>query len=108
MTPDCERRRLLRGAAAAGLGLSLGSAARAQSEFPKGTIRMIVPFPAGGSTDLLARLIGQGIAARNGQPVVIENRGGACGRSGTIGHAGPAPGAPSCGRASVSSVAAAP
>ena len=108
MTLDCERRRLLRGAAAAGLGLSLGSAARAQSEFPKGTIRMIVPFPAGGSTDLLARLIGQGIAARNGQPVVIENRGGASGMIGTNAIAKSAPDGLNYGLTTVSSIVTAP
>jgi tripartite-type tricarboxylate transporter receptor subunit TctC len=45
-------------------------------------IRVIVPWPAGGSTDTLARIVGQRLTAIVGQPVVIDNRGGA---AGTIG-----------------------
>ncbi|MCO6414932.1 tripartite tricarboxylate transporter substrate binding protein [Siccirubricoccus sp. KC 17139] len=52
--------------------------ARAQP-WPARPIRLIVPFPAGGTTDLLARLLSDGLGARLGQPVVAENRGGAAG-----------------------------
>src|SRR5713226_1985654 len=45
--------------------------------FPNRPIRMIVPFPAGGPSDILARLIGQKMSEDWGQPVVIENRPGA-------------------------------
>jgi tripartite-type tricarboxylate transporter receptor subunit TctC len=50
--------------------------------FPSRTIRIIVPFAPGGATDILARLIGRRVAERWGQPVVIDNRGGA---GGTVG-----------------------
>src|SRR5215813_13079142 len=44
--------------------------------FPDRTVRIIVPFPAGGPTDILARVIGQRMSENWGQPVVIENRPG--------------------------------
>jgi tripartite-type tricarboxylate transporter receptor subunit TctC len=56
-------------------------AAHAQS-FPSKPLRIIVPFPAGGTTDIVARLIGQRMSETMGQAVVVENRGGA---GGTIG-----------------------
>jgi tripartite-type tricarboxylate transporter receptor subunit TctC len=61
-------------------------AARAQggaaSDFPRQPIRVVVPFPAGGTTDLLARLFGQRMTETLGQPVVVENRGGGGGSIG--------------------------
>src|SRR5580698_6947921 len=45
--------------------------------YPSRPLRWIVPFPAGGSTDLIARLLGEWLAARLGQPVIIENKPGA-------------------------------
>ena len=58
----------------AGIGLS-----RAET-YPSRPITMIVPFPAGGATDTLARFLGQHMNELLGQPVVIENVGGAAGR----------------------------
>lgn len=58
-------------------------AARAQERFPSRPIHLIVPFAAGGSTDALSRLAGQIINERLGQPVVVENVGGAGGTIGT-------------------------
>ena len=57
--------------------------ARAQAAFPERPIRFIVPFAAGGNSDVTARLFGARIAARLGQPVVVENRSGATGAIGT-------------------------
>ena len=54
-------------------------AASAQSSYPDKPIRILVPFPPGGSTDFLARGIGNKITAAWGQQVVIDNRGGAAG-----------------------------
>ena len=51
--------------------------------YPARPVHWIVPFPAGGPSDILARLIGQKLAARLGQPFVIENRVGANGNIGT-------------------------
>ena len=51
----------------------------ARAEYPDKPIRMIIPFAAGGTTDLLARAIGQHLAQAWGQPVVSENRVGANG-----------------------------
>jgi tripartite-type tricarboxylate transporter receptor subunit TctC len=73
MSPD--RRQFLRLAAAATLP-ALPRVAQAQS-WPARTVRIVVGFTAGGSTDIGARLIGQWLQDRLGQPFVIENRPGA-------------------------------
>jgi tripartite-type tricarboxylate transporter receptor subunit TctC len=59
--------------------LTLGPAAAqdAAKDFPNRPLRIVVPFPAGGPSDVLARMIGQKITEDWGQPVVIENRVGA-------------------------------
>lgn len=56
--------------------------ALAQSPYPSKPLIMIVPFPAGGPTDLVARVIAQEMAKSMGQPVVIDNKGGANGNPG--------------------------
>ena len=59
------------------LALILLGQAHAQTAWPAKPIRMIVGFAAGGSTDVTARIIAQALSERLGQPVVVENRGGA-------------------------------
>src|SRR5260221_3668130 len=53
------------------------------AEYPDHPIRMIVPFAAGGGTDVIARIIAQNLNAKWGQPVVVENQPGASGAIGT-------------------------
>lgn len=52
---------------------------QAQSDWPAKPVRIIVPFAAGGSTDLVARQVGQLLQKKTGQAVIVENRGGAGG-----------------------------
>jgi tripartite-type tricarboxylate transporter receptor subunit TctC len=61
----------------------LPAAAGAAEPFPTRPIRLIVPFPAGGGTDIVGRVLGQRLHESLGQPVVIDNRGGAGGTLGT-------------------------
>ena len=62
----------------AGLALCWGLPAHAQT-YPNKPIRLIVPFPAGGAADLAARTVMQALSQGLGQPVIIDNRGGADG-----------------------------
>jgi tripartite-type tricarboxylate transporter receptor subunit TctC len=77
-----SRRQILHLAAGA-VALPVASrTARAQT-YPTRPVRLIAPFPPGGSIDLTARLIGQWLSVRLGQQFVIENRGGAAGNIGS-------------------------
>ena len=60
------------------------SGVQAQTAFPSKPITMIVPFPPGGPTDLVARVIAQKMSESMGQPVVVDNRGGANGNLGAM------------------------
>jgi tripartite-type tricarboxylate transporter receptor subunit TctC len=51
-------------------------------EWPTKTVRIIVPFPAGGSADLMPRIVGEKLAQQWGQPVIVDNRPGAAGNIG--------------------------
>jgi len=65
------------------LGLTPAFAARAQPAYPSGPIRFVVPYPPGGPTDLMARLLQPELQARLGVPVLVDNKGGAGGNVGS-------------------------
>ena len=77
-----SRRDLLHAATGAAALALLPRSAGAQA-YPTRPVRLVVPFPAGGATDLLARLVGQWLTGRTGQPFIIDNRPGAGGNIGT-------------------------
>ena len=76
------RRRFLHLAAGAAALPVLPRAARAQA-WPSRPVRIVVGFPAGGATDIQARLMGQWLSDRLGQQFIVENRGGASGNIAT-------------------------
>jgi tripartite-type tricarboxylate transporter receptor subunit TctC len=69
--------------ALAALTLVLASGVGAQPEYPNKPLRMVVPYPPGASTDSLGRIVAQKISVSLGQPVVVDNRGGASGNIGS-------------------------
>ncbi|MBC9906240.1 MULTISPECIES: tripartite tricarboxylate transporter substrate binding protein [Achromobacter] len=73
-------KRLLRTCA---LGLALAAPALTHAAWPEKPITLIVPWAAGGSTDILARVLSEGLTQSLGQPVIVENRSGASGNIGT-------------------------
>jgi tripartite-type tricarboxylate transporter receptor subunit TctC len=79
-----RRRSLAHLMALFGLSVSavLVSASAQAQAYPSKPIKMIVPFPAGGTTDIVARLVAQRMSESMGQPVVVENKGGAGGAIG--------------------------
>jgi len=81
MTMKTHNRRQAIGQA---LALTAAPALAQQQGFPSKPLRLVVPFPPGGSTDLLARRIGEKLAAAFGQPVVVDNRPGAGGATGSV------------------------
>src|SRR5437016_8252103 len=75
-------RRNVLSAGGAAVALIAARPARAQAGYPDKLIKMYVPAPAGGQTDVLARLLAQKIQAAVGQNVIVDNRGGAGGALG--------------------------
>lgn len=84
-------RTLLAAAAAALLASALAPAPAAAQDFPTRPVTLVIPFAAGGSTDLVGRLIAERMSAELGQPVVVENKGGAGGNLGAAQVAKAAP-----------------
>lgn len=62
---------------AAGIALAAGLPARAQAQYPDQVIKWVVPYPAGGGTDNLARTLAESMRAGLGQQVIVDNRPGA-------------------------------
>jgi len=77
-----RRRAVLAGTTAVALGAP--AIARAQSDWPKGTIKFVVPFPPGGSTDPIARIIQAKVSEQTGWNIVVDNKPGG---SGVVGAA---------------------
>ncbi|HXU66967.1 MAG TPA: tripartite tricarboxylate transporter substrate-binding protein, partial [Casimicrobiaceae bacterium] len=64
------------------VAVGLAIATQAAAQYPDKPIRMIVPWPAGGLVDILARAVSNPMASALGQPVIVENRTGAGGSIG--------------------------
>ena len=80
-----SRRRFARGCIGAGLALAAMLAAMpgaGAQDYPSRPVKIIVPFPAGGTADVMPRVIGEWLSRKWGQPVVVENRTGAAGNIG--------------------------
>jgi tripartite-type tricarboxylate transporter receptor subunit TctC len=83
------RRAAITTSLALGLAIGIGSAlpaAAQEANWPTRPIRIMVPYAAGGSTDILSRLFAQKVGEILGQPVVIENKGGAGGNVGVVSY----------------------
>jgi len=88
-------------------GLTLAISVQAQS-YPNKVIKMIIPFPPGGATDIVGRIVAEALSKELGQPVVVENRSGGGGSVGTTAIAKAAPDGYTLGIATVGTHAANP
>jgi len=93
------RRQFLQTAAATGALIATGT--RAQAAWPDHNIRLIVPYPAGGSTDVLARILADRLKDMFNQTIVVENRPGAGGNIGIAAVTGSAPDGYTIGAATI-------
>lgn len=75
--------KIARWAIALAVAFSAGSGAVLGQQYPSKPVRMVVPYPAGGGSDLLSRPVAQKLSEKFGQNVVVDNRGGATGMIGT-------------------------
>jgi tripartite-type tricarboxylate transporter receptor subunit TctC len=87
---------------------AIGPSQALAQAYPTKPVRLVVPFPPGGSTDIVARIVAQRLGERIGQPLVVENRGGAGGTIGTEAVAKATPDGYILGFASTSTHAVAP
>ncbi len=87
---------------------AIGPSQALAQAYPTKPVRLVVPFPPGGSTDIVARIVAQKLGERIGQPMLVENRGGAGGTIGTDAVAKAAPDGYVLGFASTSTHAVAP
>ena len=71
-------------AALAGLAAMRNACAQTVSAFPTRPITIVVPYPAGGPVDVMARLIAQSVGSHLGQPITVDNRGGGAGLIGSV------------------------
>src|ERR1700709_2166779 len=96
------------GAALSGLLLLLSAFSVAAQDFPGKPLRLIVPFPAGGPNDIIARVVGHRMSEITRQPVLIDNRGGQGGVLGTDAVAKAAPDGYTIGITSASALVISP
>lgn len=75
----------------AGAVLAVASGTSAAEDWPKGPVRIVVPFDAGSTPDLVARVVSERLATRLGKPMVVDNKSGAAGNIGTDAVAKAAP-----------------
>ena len=76
-----KRRQLLAGSIGA---LAAPAVVRADAKYPDHTIRLIVPFPAGGATDVAGRMFADKLTQQLGQTVIVDNKSGAAGSIGAM------------------------
>lgn len=88
---NSTRRHLTATFTAIALGLGAAGAALAQDSYPAKPVKLVVPYPPGGPTDTVARVIAQRLQTQTGQPFVIENLAGAGGNTGAAAVARSAP-----------------